>query len=421
MGSSKKKVVIVGGGFGGLSAAKSLGNTEFEVTIIDKNNHHLFQPLLYQVATAALSPGDIAQPIRTELRSYKNINVVYEEVMDVKKDRNKLILTDGEIEYDYLIMAPGATPNYYGNDQWQEYAIGLKDLNDAISIRERVLKSFEKAEHNIINNQPFKHLTTFVIVGGGPTGVELAGSISEISRKTILKDFKRIDDKEIKITLLDGADRLLNSYKKSLSEYTLKSLEKMGVEVKLNTFVENIDEDGVYTSGGKIESSNIIWAAGNKAAPLIEKLNTDVDKMGRVKVNPDLSIPDHDNIFVIGDASYLVDPNGVEVPGVAQGAIQGGQFVAKLLQKKIEKGKYFTYFDKGNMATIGRAKAVAEIAGMKIKGISAWLIWGLIHIFFLIDFRNRLKVMLEWFWYYVTFKPGASLILDNKGGSEKED
>ncbi len=421
MNSSKKKIMIVGGGFGGLSAAKSLGNTEFEVTIIDKNNHHLFQPLLYQVATAALSPGDIAQPIRTELRSYKNVNVVYDEVMDVKKESNKLILTDGEIEYDYLIMAPGATPNYYGNDHWQEYAIGLKDLNDAISIRERVLKSFEKAEHNIINNQTFKHFTTFVIVGGGPTGVELAGSISEISRKTILKDFKKIDDSEIKIILLDGSDRLLNSYNKSLSDYTLKSLEKMGVEIKLNTFVENIDEDGVYTSGGKIESSNIIWAAGNKAAPLIEKLNTDVDKMGRVKVNPDLSIPNHDNIFVIGDASYLVDPNGVEVPGVAQGAIQGGQFVAKLLQKKIYQGNYFTYFDKGNMATIGRAKAVAEIAGMKIKGITAWLIWGVIHIFFLIDFRNRLKVMLEWFWYYVTFKPGASLILDNKGGSEKED
>ncbi|MFN3196356.1 MAG: NAD(P)/FAD-dependent oxidoreductase [Chlorobiota bacterium] len=414
MDGSKKNVVIVGGGFGGLSTAKSLGNTEFEVTIIDKNNHHLFQPLLYQVATAALSPGDIAQPLRTELRNYKNVKVVYNEVIDINKQENKVILSDSEISYDYLILAPGATPNYFGNDDWENHAIGLKDLNDAINIRERVLESFERAESTSKENKLFESLTTFVIVGGGPTGVELAGSISEISRKTILKDFRKIKSEEIKIILVDGADRLLNTYSESLSQYTLESLTKMGVDVRLNTFVEDISEKGAKTSDGFIGSTNIIWAAGNKAAPLIDTLDTETDKMGRAKVNPDLSIPGHSNIFVIGDASYLVDPNGVEVPGVAQGAIQGGQFVAKLLKNKVNKAKEFKYFDKGNMATIGRARAIAEISGMKLKGLTAWLIWGFIHIFFLIDFRNRLKVILEWFWYYITFKPGASLILNYK-------
>lgn len=414
MNGSKKKVVIVGGGFGGLSTAKSLGNTEFEVTIIDKNNHHLFQPLLYQVATAALSPGDIAQPLRTELRNYKNVKVVYNEVIDINKQENKVILSDSEISYDYLILAPGATPNYFGNDDWENHAIGLKDLNDAINIRERVLESFERAESTNKENKLFDSLTTFVIVGGGPTGVELAGSISEISRKTILKDFRKIKSDEIKIILVDGADRLLNNYSESLSQYTLESLTKMGVDVRLNTFVEDISEKGAQTSDGFIGSTNIIWAAGNKAAPLIDTLDTETDKMGRAKVNPDLSIPGYNNIFVIGDASYLVDPNGVEVPGVAQGAIQGGQFVAKLLKNKVSGSKEFKYFDKGNMATIGRARAIAEISGMKLKGLTAWLIWGFIHIFFLIDFRNRLKVILEWFWYYITFKPGASLILNYK-------
>jgi NADH dehydrogenase len=414
MNGSKKKVVIVGGGFGGLSTAKSLGNTEFEVTIIDKNNHHLFQPLLYQVATAALSPGDIAQPLRTELRNYKNVRVVYNEVIDINKQENKVILSDSEISYDYLILAPGATPNYFGNDNWENHAIGLKDLNDAINIRERVLESFERAESTNKDDKQFESLTTFVIVGGGPTGVELAGSISEISRKTILKDFRKIKSEEIKIILVDGADRLLNTYSESLSQYTLESLTKMGVDVRLNTFVEDISEKGAQTSNGFIGSTNIIWAAGNKAAPLIDTLDTETDKMGRAKVNPDLSIPGHSNIFVIGDASYLVDTNGVEVPGVAQGAIQGGQFVAKLLKNKVSGAKEFKYFDKGNMATIGRARAIAEISGMKLKGLTAWLIWGFIHIFFLIDFRNRLKVILEWFWYYITFKPGASLILNYK-------
>jgi NADH dehydrogenase len=414
MDGSKKNVVIVGGGFGGLSTAKSLGNTEFEVTIIDKNNHHLFQPLLYQVATAALSPGDIAQPLRTELRNYKNVKVVYNEVIDINKQENKVILSDSEISYDYLILAPGATPNYFGNDDWENHAIGLKDLNDAINIRERVLESFERAESTSKENKLFDSLTTFVIVGGGPTGVELAGSISEISRKTILKDFRKIKAEEIKIILVDGADRLLNNYSESLSQYTLESLTKMGVDVRLNTFVEDISEKGAQTSDGFIGSTNIIWAAGNKAAPLIDTLDIETDKMGRAKVNPDLSIPGYNNVFVIGDASYLVDPNGVEIPGVAQGAIQGGQFVAKLLKNKVSGSKEFKYFDKGNMATIGRARAIAEISGMKLKGLTAWLIWGFIHIFFLIDFRNRLKVILEWFWYYITFKPGASLILNYK-------
>jgi NADH dehydrogenase len=418
---SKPRVVIVGAGFGGLSAAKALKNTDVDVVVIDKNNHHLFQPLLYQVATAALSPGDIAQPIRTELRGNKNLQVILDEVISIDKENSILELSNGVLEFDYLILAPGNRHSYFGNDEWEKYAPGLKDLNDAIFMREKILKSFEKAERNYKNKEEYKRNTSFVIVGGGPTGVELAGAIAEIARKTILKDFPLIKAKDITVKLVDGADRLLNQYDKSLSEYTKVTLEKMGVEVILSTMVKSVEQDLVITNNGKFESSNIIWAAGNKASPLLETLETELDRAGRALVNPDMSIIDYENIFVIGDASYIVDANGKTVPGIAPAAMQQARYVADLIvdRKKLNARKPFKYLDKGSMATIGRAKAIAQVGKLKFKGFIAWMMWGVIHIMFLIDFRNRLKVMTEWLWYYITFKPGASLIFHNEA-KEKE-
>ena len=418
---SKPRVVIVGAGFGGLSAAKALKNTDVDVVVVDKNNHHLFQPLLYQVATAALSPGDIAQPIRTELRGNKNIQVILDEVISIDKDNSVLELTHGILDFDYLILAPGNRHSYFGNDYWEKYAPGLKDLNDAIFMREKILKSFERAERNYKNKEEYKRNTSFVIVGGGPTGVELAGAIAEIARKTILKDFPLIKAKDITVKLIDGADHLLTQYDESLSEYTKVTLEKMGVEVILNTMVKSVEQDLVITNNGEFESSNIIWAAGNKASPLLQTLDIELDRAGRAIVNPDLSIDGYENIFVIGDAAFLVDANGKTVPGIAPAAMQQARYVADLIthRKKLDTRKPFKYLDKGSMATIGRAKAIAQVGKLKFKGFIAWMMWGLVHIMFLIDFRNRLKVMTEWLWYYVTFKPGASLIFHNES-KEKE-
>jgi NADH:quinone reductase (non-electrogenic) len=418
---SKPRVVIVGAGFGGLSAAKALKNTDVDVVVIDKNNHHLFQPLLYQVATAALSPGDIAQPIRTELRGNKNVQVILDEVKSIDKENSTLELTNGFLDFDYLILAPGNRHSYFGNDEWEKHAPGLKDLNDAIIMREKILKSFEKAERNYKNKEEYRRNTSFVIVGGGPTGVELAGAIAEIARKTILKDFPLIKAKDITIKLIDGADSLLTQYDESLSNYTRTTLEKMGVEVILNTMVKSVEQELVITNNGEFESSNIIWAAGNTASPLLKTLDTDLDRAGRALVNPDMSIVGYDNIFVIGDASYLVDANGKTVPGIAPAAMQQARYVADLIvqRKKLNSRKPFKYLDKGSMATIGRAKAIAQVGKLKFKGFIAWMMWGIIHIMFLIDFRNRLKVMTEWLWYYITFKPGASLIFHNET-KEKE-
>lgn len=419
---SKPRVVIIGAGFGGLSAAKALKNTDVDVVVIDKNNHHLFQPLLYQVATAALSPGDIAQPIRTELRGYKNIQVILDEVISIDKEKSIIKLTQDELEFDYLIVAPGNRHSYFGNDDWEEFAPGLKDLNDAIFMREKILKSFEKAERNYKNKKEYNKNTSFLIVGGGPTGVELAGAIAEIASKTILKDFPLIKAKDISIKLIDGADRLLTPYDESLSEYTKQTLEKMGVEVVLNTMVKSVSKDLVVTNNGEYECSNIIWAAGNKASPLLETLDTSLDRAGRALVNTDMSIAGYENIFVIGDASFIVDTNGKAVPGIAPAAMQQAKYVAGLIieRKKINVRKPFKYFDKGSMATIGRAKAIVQVGKLKFKGFIAWVMWGLVHILFLIDFRNRLKVMTEWFWYYITFKPGASLIIHNEIKEEEK-
>ncbi len=373
------------------------------------------------MATAALSPGDIAQPIRTELRGNKNIQVILDEVISIDKDNSVLELTHGILDFDYLILAPGNRHSYFGNDHWEKYAPGLKDLNDAIFMREKILKSFERAERNYKNKEEYKRNTSFVIIGGGPTGVELAGAIAEIARKTILKDFPLIKAKDITVKLIDGADRLLTQYDESLSEYTKVTLEKMGVEIILSTMVKSVEQDLVITNNGEFESSNIIWAAGNTASPLLETLETELDRAGRALVNPDMSIDGYENIFVIGDAAFLVDANGKTVPGIAPAAIQQARYVSDLIthRKKLDTRKPFKYRDKGSMATIGRAKAIAQVGKLKFKGFIAWVMWGVIHIMFLIDFRNRLKVMTEWLWYYVTFKPGASLIFHNET-KEKE-
>ncbi len=408
----KKKVIIIGAGFGGLTAAKTLADTDFEITIIDKTNHHLFQPLLYQVATAALSPADIAVPIRSLLAEYKNIRVVLDEVISIDKNQRSVQIKNLILQYDYLIVAVGSRHSYFGKSEWEKLAPGLKTLTDALVIREKIISALELAE--LENNTELKNkYLTFVIVGGGPTGVELAGAIAEISKETMIKDYKSFSPADTKVILIEATNRLLSSFDKKLSEQAKDDLEKMGVEVKLNTKVEDISEEGVYTNHGFIPSKTIIWAAGNQASPLLKSLNVELDRAGRVIVNKDCSLPGNPEIFVIGDAAHFSDESGNVLPGVAQVAIQQGKFVAGIIKNEIPVANRptFKYRDKGTMATIGKAKAVAEIKGFKLSGVIAWLTWSLVHIFFLIGFRNRFRVMIEWIWYYITKRHGTRLIV----------
>lgn len=407
-----KNVVIVGGGFGGIAAAKALRRTDCRVTLIDKRNHHLFQPLLYQVATAALSPGDIAVPIRAIFSRNKNIETVLGEVTEINKVDNKLTLSDGEvIPFDTLLLAPGARYNYFGNNEWKEFAPGLKTLNNALSIREQILVSLEKAD-KIKDPEERKTFLTYAIIGGGPTGVEMAGAIAEIAKRNMMRDFRNIRPDETDVLLIEAGDRILNGYPPSLSEKAKSDLEKMGVTVHLNNPVEDIKKNGVQIHDRFVKTPNIVWAAGVEASPLIKALDCKTDRTGRAMVNPDLTVPGSDNIFVIGDAAYLEDESGTPLPALAPVALQQGKYVAKHVRNQL-KGKTvkpFSYTDKGNMATIGRASAVAEIRGLKFSGVIAWLLWSLIHIFFLIGFRNRFRVFAEWIWHYLTFKRGVRLI-----------
>jgi len=409
---SKHKVVIIGGGFGGLHVALELRDSQYEVTLIDKTNYHLFQPLLYQVATAALSPADIAVPIRSIFSGNKNIKVLMDEAISIDRTNKKVILQDGELEFDSLIISTGSSHSYFGNDAWGKYAPGLKTLSDGLLIREKILKSLEQAEKESDINKRKKYLT-FVIVGGGPTGVEMAGAIAEIAKTSLMRDFRNINAEETKIVLIEALPRILSTYPDELSFKAQKALEKMEVELKLNTKVIDITQEGVKTVRELFETKNVIWAAGNTVSPIVKSLNIETDRAGRAMVNADLSIKGDPNIFVIGDAALVSNDDGMTVPGVAQGAIQEGKYVGKLIRNKIpisERNK-FVYVDKGNMATIGRAKAVAEIKNLKLSGFIAWIFWCFIHIFFLIGFRNRFRVMLEWMWYYITFKRGIRLIV----------
>lgn len=410
------KVVIIGGGFGGIAAAKQLTSSAFDVTLIDKTNHHVFQPLLYQVATAALSPGDIAIPIRSMFTKQRNLKVILGEVVSINKNEKTVQLKNGEtIPFNYLVLAPGAQYNYFGNDDWKEHAPGLKTLANARKLRESILLSLEKAEQlpNAIDREPY---LTYVVIGGGPTGVEMAGAIAEIAKRNMMRDFRNFNSGETSIYLVEGAGKVLNGYPDSLSAKALKDLRNMGVKVLLNSPVKNITDSGVELENKFIKSPNVIWAAGVAASPILKSLGSERDRAGRVKVKKDLSIFENPNIFVIGDAAYLENKNGKPLPGIAPVALQQGRFVGKLIrdEERNKARKEFKYVDKGSMATVGRAKAVANVRGFKFSGFFAWLMWGFIHIFFLIGFRNRVRVFSEWIWHYITFKRGVRLIINEE-------
>jgi len=409
-----KRVIIIGGGFGGMSAAKVLAKYKYEILIIDKTNHHLFQPLLYQVATAALSPGDIANPIRSSFRNNKNVNVLLGEVTSVDRKNKEVILNENRINYDFLIVAIGSRHHYFGKNEWEKFAPGLKTLDDALKIREKILLSLETAEktRDFAERESF---LTYVIVGGGPTGVELAGAIGEIVNRDLIKDFRIINSKMTKVYLVEGESRVLTSYPESLSLAAEKSLEDLGVQVILNKRVSDINEEGVRIGDRLIRTKNVIWAAGNQGLPLLKTLDVELTRNGTIAVNPDLTINDDPNVFVIGDSAFLKDKNGSILPAIAPTAMQQGRYVAKIIGKNIPPGqrKKFVYNDKGILATIGKAKAVAVIKGFKLSGFIAWAAWCIIHIFFLISFRNRFRVMGEWAWHYLTNKPGIRLIVNS--------
>jgi len=407
-----KRVVIIGGGFGGLTAAKSLLKYDLEIVIIDKTNHHLFQPLLYQVATAALSPADIAHPIRSSFSGNKNVSVFLGEVTKIDTENKKVFFNGSSINYDYLIVAVGSRHHYFGNPGWEKFAPGLKTLNDALQIREKILLSLETAEKIQDKNERKKYLS-FVIVGGGPTGVELAGAIGEIVNRNLVKDYRNIDPKQTKVYLVEAIPKILTPFPDKLSLRAKKDLEELGVEVILNAKVTSVNENGVQLGERFIETKNIIWAAGNQVMPLLKSLNTGLDSAGRVIVNPDLTINNNPDVFVIGDAAAVKDDRGILLPAIAPVAMQQGKYAAKIIGDDLSKEhrKKFKYKDRGIMATIGKAKAVAVINGFKLSGLLAWLTWCIIHIFFLISFRNRFRVMAEWMWHYITNRPGIRLIV----------
>ena len=412
--ASRPRIVIVGAGFGGLVAARALRKVAAKVTVIDRRNYHLFQPLLYQVATAGLSPADIAAPIRGILRNQANADVVMARVSGVDRARREVMIDGGDrrIPYDYLIVAAGARHAYFGHDEWEQVAPGLKKIEDATAIRHRILVAFEKAE-STTDPEERRRLLTFVIVGGGPTGVEMAGAIAELAKMTLVKDFRTIDPASARVILVEGGPRVLLAFPEDLSAKAQRSLQKLGVEVLTNTPVELCDAGGVVSGGKRIEARTILWAAGVQAAPVAKWLQADKDRAGRIKVDPDLSVPGEPDIFVIGDNATILQANGQPVPGVAPAAKQMGDYVARVIAGRIA-GKPvaapFRYRNYGNFATIGRHAAVADFGWLKLSGYPAWLLWGAAHIYFLIGFRNRLAVMLDWLWAYVTFQRGVRLI-----------
>jgi NADH dehydrogenase len=410
--TKRPKVVIIGGGFGGLWAAKALAKKPVDVTLIDRKNHHVFQPLLYQVATAVLSPGEIAQPIRRILHKYKNIEVILGEAAGFDKDNNTVTLADGsEIGYDYLIVAAGARHSYFGHDEWEQTAPGLKTLEDAVEIRRRVLLAFELAERDAYLTGVQRQLN-FVVVGGGPTGVELAGAIADIARKALAIDFKAIDTREAHVILLEGSDKILGTFGHDLSESAKTQLESLGVDVRLNSFATAVEPGRIRVGDEWIDCDVVLWATGVAASPLGKALGVETDKAGRVLVDPDLTVKGCKNLFVIGDMASITQENGEPVPGVSPAAMQMGTNAAANILRDLngEEREKFVYWDKGSLATIGRRKAIAQVAGLRLKGLIAWLAWLFIHIFFLIGFRNRLAVMADWFWAYLTRERSARLI-----------
>ena len=406
------RVIVIGGGFGGLYATRALRRAPVEITVLDRRNHHVFQPLLYQVAMAVLSPGDIASPIRWILRGQRNVEVFLGEAARIDVARRTVHLTDGAaFSYDYLIVAAGTTHDYFGHDDWRPFAPGLKTIEDALEIRRRVLLAFERAERESDASRRAA-LLTFVLVGGGPTGVELAGAMAEIARHSLARDFRHIDPSSSKIILLEGGPTVLSTFPESLREAARHDLERLGVEVRTNTIVTRIGAGFVEAGETRIAAETILWAAGVAASPLGRTLGAPVDRSGRVLINPDLTIPGHPEVFVIGDLASLPGPHGRPLPGVAQVAMQMGAHASRNILRAVEgqPRREFVYRDYADMATIGRASAVADFHWMQLKGLIAWLAWLFVHIFNLIGFRNRLVVMVQWAWAYVSFQRAIRLI-----------
>jgi NADH dehydrogenase len=425
------RVVIVGAGFGGLNAAEKLAGALVKITVIDRNNYHAFQPLLYQVATAGLSPGEIAAPIRSILRRHSNVEVLMAEVTGFDLERRVVRTEDQEVPYDSLIVAAGASHAYFGHDEWEPFAPGLKTIEDALEIRRRILLAFELAERRAAAGEAADPLN-FVIVGAGPTGVELAGTLAEICRHALANDFRSIDPSRARIHLLEGGPHVLPAYPEDLSRSAVQQLRRLGVDVATSTMVTKIEPGVIYVGETRMDAAVILWAAGVAASPLGEKLGVPIDRAGRVLVEPDLSIPNHPEVFVIGDLAALKDATGKSLPGVAPVAIQEGRFVAELITEGLKSGappfsrslreeggidqsprssrSPFQYHDKGSLATIGRAAAIAQFGRIHISGFLAWLAWLFVHILFLIGFRNRVLVFIQWAWSYATYERGARLI-----------
>lgn len=412
MTNEKKRLFIVGGGFGGVSVARSLvNNKNFDITLIDRKNYHLFQPLLYQVAMAGLNPADISTPFRSLFSGNKNISILMAEVDDLDLANNKIHFDHKWHEYDYLVLSCGAKHSYFGHPEWEDFAPGLKTIEQATEIRRRILMSFELAEK--AEPEKIQFYLTFVVIGGGPTGVELAGAISEMVNKTLVKDFKNADLKKTKVILVDSGDRLLSAFPKELSQATYDALEKMGVEIRLNCFADKLNANGLMLGNEKVKTNTIIWAAGVFPSQLTQKIPSEKDRSGRVIVNKDLSLPNFKNVFVIGDQAAFIDKNKQTLPGLAPVAMQQGQFISKLLLTDIKNlpRPEFNYFDKGIMATIGRSQAVVSVGRLKIKGFLAWVMWVFIHIVFLMQVKNRFFVFINWTWSYFSFGRGARLIV----------
>ncbi|WP_437635940.1 NAD(P)/FAD-dependent oxidoreductase [Sorangium sp. So ce854] len=405
-------VVIVGGGFGGLNAAKALRDAPVRVTLVDRTNHHLFQPLLYQVATASLSPADIAVPIRSVLSRQRNARVLLGEVTGVDLAGQRITVDDDTLEYDYLILAVGAANNYFGHDEWARFAPALKNLDEALTIRERMLLAFEAAERE---QDPAvrRRLLTFVVIGGGATGVEMAGAFAELARYILARDFRAIDPSLSRVLLVEIGQRILQAFPERLSASAEEQLTSLGVEVIKGRRFRAIDVQGVeFEDGERLPAATVIWAAGVRGTPLASALGVELDRIGRVKVAPDCSLPGHPNAFAIGDMAMLRDRNGVDVPGLSPAAIQQGRFVARSILGDLAgrpRGQ-FAYRDKGTMATIGRSRAIAKVGRLQMSGMLAWLAWLGVHVLFLIGFKNRFAVMFAWMWQYITFKRGARLI-----------
>jgi NADH dehydrogenase len=414
---TKPRVVIIGGGFAGLLAARGLRTANVEVTVVDRTNHHLFQPLLYQVATGVLAPTEITTPIRWLLRKNTNTTVLMAEVdsIDVK---NSLVLADKgalALPYDYLVIASGARHAYFGHDEWEPMAPGLKSLDDALKVRHRFLIAFEEAEKAPAEER--ESWVRFVIVGGGPTGVELAGMLPDIAHHSMLHDFRHFDPRDTKVLLLEGGPRLLTAFEPDLAARAQSDLEELGVEVHLNSVVTRIEKDAVYVGDQRIPARTVLWAAGNQASPLARSLDTPLDRAGRVLVAPDLSVPGHPNIFVPGDLAAINQDNGQVVPSVAPAAMQMGKLVAKNIRKLLDDlpTVRFKYFDKGNLATIGRNRAICEIGKVKLRGQFAWWFWLFVHLMYLATFRNRVIVFIEWAYSYLTYQRGSRLLTEREG------